>query len=260
MTDAPANVGPKNSLFENGLGSEYEKKVAAVGIVSLDGKATTRHFKGHKESALFAEFDLDGRHVITCGQDRIAILWDSETGQEKAILDAHNAAVCHAAFSRDGKTIITAGIDGAVISWDRTGKKLKSIQLHDYVPDRVSRYYSEMMAEIGKNRFSSVFWPLDIIRGLDVSANGRWVLATILPGENSAFESKSCHYLLDMATGRTIAIRHKGYNVSVRAFFYGDELDLIRFFSVTQQRVRGEYVSEYELNTYSLKEGTFSEN
>lgn len=71
-----------------------------------------------------ARLGLDGRHVVTAGDDGVARLWLA-TGGKPVRKFAHEDAVWSAAFSPDGRRVVTASLDGTAKIWDLdSGKPL----------------------------------------------------------------------------------------------------------------------------------------
>ena len=83
-------------------------------IAGNDGKAAFVWTPGAQMYQ--ARFTPDGAYVLTASEDRLARLWDVQTGKEAAALP-HPRDVRYAAFSRDGKLLLTAS-DQQLRVWD----------------------------------------------------------------------------------------------------------------------------------------------
>ncbi|MHC1769419.1 MAG: protein kinase [Verrucomicrobiia bacterium] len=59
----------------------------------------------------------DGR-ILTFGADRLARIWDAETGRELFLLKGHRARIRCGAFSPDGRRVVTGGDDNILRAWD----------------------------------------------------------------------------------------------------------------------------------------------
>jgi predicted Ser/Thr protein kinase len=90
------------------------------------------HALDHQDKVSYAEFSPDGRYLVTAGDDRVARLWDTATGQALGPPLPHTAAVWHATFSPDGRRVLTAGTDKTARVWDvATGQPLTPPLPHD---------------------------------------------------------------------------------------------------------------------------------
>jgi WD40 repeat protein len=93
---------------------------------AADGSATVTEVTGrtisttppHAGEPHWTALSPDGKWVVTGGRDRIARVWDADTGKEVLSLVGHNAAVTAAAVSPDRARIATASHDGVVKVWD----------------------------------------------------------------------------------------------------------------------------------------------
>jgi WD40 repeat protein len=66
-----------------------------------------------------AVFSLDGKKVLTTGGDKIARVWDAETGEElHALWEREGIGILHASFSPDGKKVVTHACSLTFRIWD----------------------------------------------------------------------------------------------------------------------------------------------
>jgi WD40 repeat protein/serine/threonine protein kinase len=83
------------------------------------------------EGICSASFRPDGRVLATGHDSGGAYLWDVATGQIRARLSGHQAAVLGVAFSPDGQTLATGSIDDVLQLWDaETGQPKGKLHNH----------------------------------------------------------------------------------------------------------------------------------
>jgi WD40 repeat protein len=75
--------------------------------------------------ATSASFSADGARIVTTGTDRVARVWDADTGRVLRSI-AHPAAVEDAAFSSDGRRLLTAADDRTVRVFDSRSGALRT--------------------------------------------------------------------------------------------------------------------------------------
>jgi len=91
----------------------------------------TPHVRPHTQAVLCAIFSLDGKHVLTGGEDNRAILWDATSGTPLIELQGHTAAVTSVAISSDGKRAVTGSRDSTAKLWElEEGKELLTLKGH----------------------------------------------------------------------------------------------------------------------------------
>ncbi len=83
--------------------------------------------RGEKDFRLMycVAFSPDGKVIAAGDKEGKIRLFDGRTGEPKAVLDDHTAAVHGLAFSPDGKTLASASQDHTIKLWDVAGRKLR---------------------------------------------------------------------------------------------------------------------------------------
>jgi len=76
-----------------------------------------RRFEGHTGKALGMALSVDGRRLVTGGDDGTVRLWDVASGKQVHLFKGHTAAVNAVAISTDGRHAVSAGLDKTVRLW-----------------------------------------------------------------------------------------------------------------------------------------------
>ncbi len=87
-------------------------------IYSADG-VPAQDLIGHTGNIEGLAFSRDGKRIATAGVfDRVAKIWNAESGKEEMSLSEHEGRVYSVAFSPDGTKLATSGNEGIVRLWD----------------------------------------------------------------------------------------------------------------------------------------------
>ncbi len=93
-------------------------------------RAPVRRLTGYRGAVTVTDMDLsaDGRWLVTAGSDRVARVWDVDTGREALTLRGHDGVVYSARFSSDGAFVVTSSADGTARIWDtETGAEVRAL-------------------------------------------------------------------------------------------------------------------------------------
>jgi WD40 repeat protein len=118
LTDLQSNDWLRSAQF-----SSDGTRIVAIGgdfarvWDARSGRAVTGPMK-HGVFVQSAQFNPDGRRIVTASNSGTAQLWDAQTGQPINSPLQHQNAVNSAQFSPDGTRIVTASLDGTARVWD----------------------------------------------------------------------------------------------------------------------------------------------
>jgi len=90
----------------------------AIRLWSVRERRDLRDLIGHKGRVSALAFAADGRTLLSGGGDKRTIVWDTDSGRERASFDFDVGRVAALAVSPDGLLGAAAGDKGRVIVWD----------------------------------------------------------------------------------------------------------------------------------------------
>ena len=116
-------------------------QVRTFRIWDTDSGKELQKFKEQGSQPRFAVFSPDEKKIVIASQiglsmfgiatydDKVAKIWDAESGKVLQKLEGHTDGVLCAFFSPDSKKIITSSIDNTARIWDaETGKELQKLE------------------------------------------------------------------------------------------------------------------------------------
>ena len=87
--------------------------------------------EGHTNWVTDCALSADGRLALSASWDRTLRLWDTETGEARAVLEGHTDWVWGCALSADGRLALSASDDQTVPLWDtETGEVCAVLEGH----------------------------------------------------------------------------------------------------------------------------------
>jgi DNA-binding SARP family transcriptional activator/WD40 repeat protein len=95
----------------------------SVWFLNTASGAVARGPGGHSAAVASVVYAPKAASVVTAGDDGRAIVWDTHTHTERAVLPGPAVHIENAQISSDGSTLFTAGLGGELLAWDLTGAR-----------------------------------------------------------------------------------------------------------------------------------------
>jgi WD40 repeat protein len=238
-------------------------------VFSRNDGSRVATYTAHKKVINFLTVSRDGKHALTGGDERIAVLWELATGKELQLLDAHEYPVECGAISPDGRFALTGGFDCTLLLWDlASGRVLHSWNLGGFsqpafmAADMARRQWilRQRLRDINDPLFlqSPPTWEYPYVNSVDFDPTGTRALVGFYVSSPDRLKHKSNPLLLDLQSKKPIplpgvfAARSTLGQMSVGhpRFTSGGRAALFR--RPVFKRVRGETVLVPELLILSL--------
>ena len=125
------SVVDRHSVGSGGFGMAITSDGGRLALATQDGRlrildlasGRVRTFVGSGDAELtIGAFSPNG-HTLSTSHGENVILWDSQSGVVKEILEGHSAPVGPHVFSPEGPTLYTGAEDSAAIVWDVAGDR-----------------------------------------------------------------------------------------------------------------------------------------
>jgi WD40 repeat protein len=168
-----------------------------------------RVFDGHTEQVSSVAFLPDGRRAVSGGIDKVAILWDLETGKSIRTFEGHEDEIGTIAVSPDGKRLLTGSNDTTMILWDiETGELIRTFEGQGDEIQGVAISHDGKRALSSSQDSTLILWDLDTgaqIRRLEGHAQ-EVKNAAFSPDDKTAISSSADQTLIlwDLATGQPL--------------------------------------------------------
>ncbi|MBM3823266.1 MAG: DUF1553 domain-containing protein [Verrucomicrobia bacterium] len=112
---------PSGSLL---IADEGARREGFVRVVEGSEPRVARSWKAHADSVFALDLSADGKWLATAGGDKVARVWEFDSGKEIAVLEGHTAQVLGVAFNTNATQLATGGADKALKIYDlRTREK-----------------------------------------------------------------------------------------------------------------------------------------
>jgi WD40 repeat protein/tRNA A-37 threonylcarbamoyl transferase component Bud32 len=199
-------LGPEVQTGQVKMSEDARVVIASVPNVTYvidPGAGAIRHTLSANPGMHTSTLSRDGRRVATGGADRIAKLWDAESGRLIATLAGHRGPISMMAFDPSGQRLATACGDGAVRIYGPDGALLASYEGHaadvyelSWSPD------GRWLASGGADGLVKI-WPGDALQTVQLSPPGGDEVRAIArcdAGRVAVAREKDIS-ILDVATG-----------------------------------------------------------
>ncbi len=161
-----------------------------------------RSFAGHEDRVLCAAFSQNGRKIVTGSRDRLARVFDVDSGVCEVTFVGHLGPVVSALFSSDGRRVLTAGDQTARI-WDLATGRGRPL-LHTSAAEVAVFSPSDELVGVGCSDGTAWLWETETAR-LRAQLPGH--SAGVISAEFEWDESASSLYLATACADGNVRIR-----------------------------------------------------
>nr|CAH7724697.1 unnamed protein product [Callosobruchus chinensis]CAH7751496.1 unnamed protein product [Callosobruchus chinensis] len=106
---------PTENMIEDTNEEEIETEVIDLSILT---------FSKHTKSVFCSDVSKNGQVAVTGGEDDIAYIWDTDSGDVLFECTGHKDSVTEASFSYDGQYVVTGDMAGMIQVWSIDQRKL----------------------------------------------------------------------------------------------------------------------------------------
>ncbi len=122
--------------------------------------------RSHGGTLINAVFSPSGELLLTCGDDKIARIWETRTGKRIGRDLPHDDSVVQGVFSPTGNIVATAALDGSVHFWDDRGNSLGELRSRGIRVRRI-QFLSSGIFMVAYENDRTLLW--DVASQTDVS-------------------------------------------------------------------------------------------
>ncbi len=98
--------------------NHIKEKVLKLDVNSDLGLRLFRRLSGYEHGMNSVAFSPNGRHIVSCSNDKTVRVWDVDSGAELQILRSHQDRVQCVAYSPDGRWILSGSYDKTLLLWN----------------------------------------------------------------------------------------------------------------------------------------------
>ncbi len=228
-----------------GLGQQWEGINRAV-------EESTLSMALHQHSAAVwsAKFSPNGQRVVTASADRLARVFDAQTGRLLFTLDGYGATLFFAAFSADGLRIVTAGADRTARVFDaKDGRLLLTLAQHSlavlyaaFSPDgqRIVTASEDQRARVFDAKNGQLLLTLTehfaAVKAAAFSPDGQRIVTASEDQRARVFDAKDGRLLFALP-GHTAAVLSVGYSFDNKRLITASEDSTARVFDAKDGRL-----------------------
>ena len=175
---------------------------------------------GHTDRVTALAFSPDGRHLLSGAMDKVAIIWDVQTGQKLFRLLGHTAEIYSVAFTADGAQAVTGSADATLRLWRVSdGDLVRILSGHEGMVNTIAINPSTGTIASGSRSGEVFFWDVktgellktleqqhNVIGKVVYSADGAQLLTTAADGPKP-FSQR----VFDTRSGRQL-VSYNGHN------------------------------------------------
>ena len=82
----------------------------------------------HSDAIFALDYTLDGKHIASCGADKVVRVWDAADGAAVKAFEGHTSHVLGVSWRFDSKVLASCGADNVIKIWDfESGRQLRTI-------------------------------------------------------------------------------------------------------------------------------------
>ena len=112
-----SSISPNNKLIA--IGGKIGNHKSEIWIINLSDWTIAKKLKAHLDGVRSIYFTLDGKSMISGGQNGEITIWNAQNFEKKQTLTGHSKGVISLTASPDGLTIFSTGLDHATFLWKK---------------------------------------------------------------------------------------------------------------------------------------------
>ena len=168
----------------------YDGKLCWQPALAEENPQPSRTVAAHAGWLRALAVSLDGSRVVTCGNDNLVKLWNTDNGELVHTFAGHGSHVYNVVFHPSGQFVISCDLKGNIKQWDcGEGKHVR-----DFAAAALYKYDTQFRADIGG------------ARGMAFAADGKRFAVAGVTNVSNAFAGigNPCVVVFDWETGQAV--------------------------------------------------------